>query len=252
MTKLIINADDFGYSKGVNLGIIEAYQNGIVTSATLMTNMPGARHAAALALQNPNLGVGIHLVLDCGRPVNENVPSLINEKGDFHRANALIEVAELVDIEKEYTSQIEKFLSFGLSPTHLDSHHHLHGHEKIFPIVSKLARKYHLPVRKVSADLQHSSNIELSTVQHFIPDFYGDSLTAEHLLELMDQSLSYESAELMCHPAYIDEPLLTGSSYALQRVRELAILTDNSVRSAVAEKGVELVTYKEAFNQSFV
>jgi len=248
MTNLVINADDFGYSKGVNIGIIEAYQNGVVTSATMMTNMPEAEHAAALALENPGLGVGIHLVLDCGAPVNANVPSLVNEKGQFHKIEGLMQVAELSDIERELNSQIEKFHSFGLVPTHLDSHHHLHSHKKVYPIIEKIAESYHLPIRKVSADPNHSSNRHLQTTQFFIHKFYGNDLTTQFFLDLLEETTSYDTAELMCHPAFIDEPLLKGSSYALQRVRELAILTDSEVRNAIERMNIQLVTYKEAFN----
>ncbi len=248
MTNLVINADDFGYSKGVNLGIIEAYQNGVVTSTTMMTNMPEAEHAAAFALQNQGLGVGIHLVLDCGSPVHANVPSLVNGNGRFHKIDGLIQVAELSDIEKEFSSQIEKFHSFGLVPTHLDSHHHVHGHEKIYPVIKKIAEYYRLPIRKVSADPNHSSNLQLQTVQFFSHKFYGDDLTVPFFLNLLEELDSYETVELMCHPAFIDEPLLTGSSYALQRVRELAILTDSRVRDAIVKKKIQLVTYPEALN----
>ncbi|RFU69913.1 chitin disaccharide deacetylase [Bacillus sp. V59.32b] len=252
MTKLIINADDFGYSKGVNLGIIEAYQNGVVTSATMMTNMPRAAHAAALALENPGLGVGIHLVLDCGAPVCDHVPSLVNEKGVFHKMAGIEQFAELADIENEYASQIERFFALGLKPTHIDSHHHLHGHQKIYPTVERLAEKYRIPIRKVSANPQHMSNVKLQTAQYFNHDFYGDELTLEYFIGLLDTVLPYETAEIMTHPAYIDEPLLTGSSYALQRVRELAILTDKRVQEAIADKKIELVTYTEVANQFFV
>jgi chitin disaccharide deacetylase len=127
MTKLIINADDFGYSKGVNLGIIEAFQNGVVTSATLMANMPGAEHAAALAKENPGLGVGIHLVLTCGKPICRDVPSLINDHGEFHRLADLEKIARIDEVERELTSQFERFLSFRIQPTHIDSHHHVHA-----------------------------------------------------------------------------------------------------------------------------
>ncbi|WP_312470374.1 chitin disaccharide deacetylase [Neobacillus sp.] len=250
MTKLVINADDFGYSKGVNLGIIEAFNFGVVTSTTMMTNMPGAEHAAALAKDNPGLGVGIHLVVDCGTPVNNDVPSLIDEKGSFHNVEGLVQIAEVVDIEKEFTSQIEKFLSFGLNPTHIDSHHHVHSHERIYPIMEKIAQKYQLPIRKVSDDPKHTSNSRLQTVQCFIHEFYGNELTSRSFIHLLDKVLSYETVELMCHPAFIDEPLLTGSSYALQRVRELAILTDKEVRDAIVDRKIKLVTYKEVTKQS--
>lgn len=247
MTKLVINADDFGYSKGVNLGIIEAYKYGVVSSTTMMTNMPGAAHAAALALENKGLGVGIHIVLDCGKPVHRHVPSLVDEQGIFYKMDQLFDHATLVDIEKEIKSQIEKFLSFGLTPTHLDGHHHIHGDERVYPIVEKLAQAYKLPIRKVSADPNHSSNLNLQTTETFFHTFYGEELQTSSLLELINNSTSYETAEIMCHPAFIDEPLLTGSSYALPRVRELSILIDPAVRKLIVEKNVQLCTYKDIF-----
>jgi chitin disaccharide deacetylase len=245
MTKLVINADDFGYSKGVNLGIMEAFYNGVVSSTTLMANMPGAAHAAALALDNPKLGVGIHLVLDCGKPVHPTVPSLVDDKGYFHKTEKMIQHANLKDIEIELHSQMEKFQSFGLIPTHLDSHHHVHGHEKIFPVIERIAQYYNLPIRKVSANPSHSGNVKLRTTEYFCHEFYGDGLTVPFLINLIEKCSSYDTAELMCHPAFIDEPLLTGSSYSLQRVKELAILCDLEIRNVLKNKDIKLVTYKE-------
>ncbi|WP_121612361.1 chitin disaccharide deacetylase [Mesobacillus foraminis] len=247
MTKLVINADDFGYSKGVNLGIIEAFKNGVVTSATMMVNMPGAAHAAALALENPVLGIGIHLVLDCGSPVNSDVPSLVDERGAFHKAEKLVQLADLADVEKEIQSQIERFHSFGLDPTHIDSHHHLHGHERFYSLVEKIAQYYQLPIRKVTGESKCSRSVHIQTVEGFIHEFYGNELTTGFLLDLLDQASSFKTAELMCHPAFVDEPLLTGSSYALPRVRELAVLTDPDVAGAIEEKEIQLVTYREVF-----
>jgi chitin disaccharide deacetylase len=245
MTKLVINADDFGYSKGVNLGIIEAYKHGVVSSATMMVNMPGAAHAAALALAHPGLGVGIHLVLDCGYPVHSNVPSLVDETGQFYKMEELLEKADPRDIEKELHAQIEKFFSFGLTPTHLDGHHHVHGQEKIFPMVQLLAKEYRLPIRKVSGDANHPSNQFLPTTQAFFYEFYGNELTPTSLIDLVKKSTSFDTAEIMCHPAYIDEEVLTGSSYNVQRARELAILIDPEVKRVVEENHIELVTYKD-------
>lgn len=247
MTKLVINADDFGYSKGVNLGIIEAYKYGVVSSTTMMTNMPGAAHAAALALETEGIGVGIHLVLDCGKPLSQHVPSLVDEKGYFLKIDQLIERATKEDIEKELTSQIEKFLSFGLTPTHLDGHHHIHGYEEVYPIVEGLAKAYDLPIRKVSADPTHTSNLYLKTTEAFFHTFYGEDLEVSLLLDLINQSASYETVEIMCHPAFIDEPLLRGSSYSLPRVRELTILTESLVQKKIAEKNIQLCTYSELF-----
>ncbi|MFX3625162.1 MAG: chitin disaccharide deacetylase [Ectobacillus sp.] len=244
MTKLIVNADDFGYSKGVNLGIVEAFQNGIVTSATLMANMPGAAHAAALAKENPNLGVGIHLVLTCGKPVSKAVPSLIDANGRFRSLREIERLARPDEIEREFRSQIEKFLSFGLRPTHIDSHHHAHGLENVLPIVANLAKEYSLPVRLVPGNAEQLKNMGVKTVAFFDDRFYGEQLTAEYLINMLEQASFYETAEIMCHPAFIDEALLSGSSYALLRAKELSILTSGEIRKAVEARNIQLISYK--------
>ena len=82
---LIINADDFGFSRGVNLGIIEAFQHGVLTSTTLMVNMQEADHAVELARQNPELGVGIHLTLTAGRPILGGLHTITDEEGNFRK-----------------------------------------------------------------------------------------------------------------------------------------------------------------------
>ncbi len=239
--RCIINADDFGYSKGVNLGILEAFQHGVVTSTTMMVNMPGAEHAAQLAKENPDLGVGIHFVLTCGKPVCSDVSSLVNENGEFRKRDEQLLHADINEIERELTAQLEKFFSLGLTPTHIDSHHHVHAHEKVFPIVKKLAQQHHLPARPVpSTDM-----FDLQTVDMFIHQFYGNDLTKEYFLSLVNQISDGQTAEIMCHPAYIDLPLQIGSSYCLERINELAILTDPEIRQAISERNIELITYRE-------
>lgn len=247
MTKLIINADDFGYSKGVNFGIIEAFQNGVVTSATLMANMPGAAHAAELAKQNPALGVGIHFVLTCGKPLSSTASSLVNETGEFNRMSEIEKFATIEDIELELQKQFEKFLSFGIRPTHIDSHHHVHSLEKVYPVVEKIAKEHHLPIRKVSKEPN-----PFQPVQYFNHEFYGEQLTKDDLIELLDKILPFETAELMTHPAYIDEQVHSGSSYNLQRVRELTILTDPTVVDELRKRKIDLATYREVSIESLV
>ncbi|OQP14540.1 MULTISPECIES: chitin disaccharide deacetylase [Geobacillus thermoleovorans group] len=238
----IVNADDFGYSKGVNYGILEAFQNGVVTSATLMANMPAAEHAARLAKDHPELGVGIHFVLTCGRPLAD-VPSLVNENGEFPRRGEALVGARRGDIERELCAQLERFFSFGLTPTHIDSHHHVHEHPNVFPVVEQLAERYRLPIRPVRTARPH----RLPTVDVFFPDFYGDGLTKDRFISLIDRIGDGQTAEVMCHPAYIDVPLASGSSYCQQRVEELAVLTDPTLVAEMAERGVQLITYREFY-----
>lgn len=250
MTKLIVNADDFGYSKGVNLGIIEAYTNGIVTSTTLMVNMPHGEHAAKLAKVHSDLGVGIHLVLTCGSPVSADVPSLVDKHGQFHSQRQLFSLAEAPHVERELKAQIETFFALGLHPTHIDSHHHVHAHEIIAPIVARLAKQYGLPVRQASNDSTKNAVEQcLHATERFLANFYGAGVTKGNLLRMLDEAKGCDTVEMMCHPAYVDAELLNGSSYNVQRVRELEILTDPEIREAVMRREYKLISYREIMQQ---
>ncbi|MBO8163765.1 MAG: chitin disaccharide deacetylase [Brevibacillus sp.] len=245
--KLIVNADDFGYSKGVNLGIIEAHRHGIVSSATLMANMPGWEHAVQLAAEHPNLGVGIHLVLTCGTPVSSRLSSLIDEQGRFLRLPDLIRHAREEEVETEWTAQIEKCLAAGVKPTHLDSHHHVHAFEKFLPVISRLAQRYGLPVRNPWSQSPQARSLypRLRTTDCFLHHFYGDDLSAEGLIRILQSTGDVETVELMCHPAYVDYQLLTGSGYVWQRVKELDILTALSAKKYLQEHDIQLITFQE-------
>jgi len=194
--KLIVNADDFAYSHSVSKGIIEAYKNGIVTSTTMMVTMPAAEASAKLALENPGLGVGIHLVLTAGRPLIQNLKTLIREDGTFMRPNVLPDTdIDINEVEREYRAQLERFLSFGLKPTHFDSHHHMHADARIYPVVEKLAIECNIPVRK-PFDIPPGG---VSCVESFIDSFYGEDATEENLTELLKNAVNHKSSELMCH-----------------------------------------------------
>ena len=145
--RLIVNADDFGISKAINLGIIEAYNEGIVKSTTLMCNMEAVDHAIELANENPGIGVGIHFVLTTGKPLAQGVESLVDEEGNFLKSEGIEEKAKKDDIRKELECQFNKFLSYGIRPTHIDTHHHVHRIKKVFEVVKEIAIKNNLPVR---------------------------------------------------------------------------------------------------------
>ena len=242
--KLLVNADDFGLSKGVNLGIIEAFKNGIVTSTTLMMNTPEIEHALALLKQNATLGMGIHLVATTGRPICNNVPSLIQENGQFHNLGEIAKYATVEDIKKEFICQIERFLSFGIVPTHIDSHHHIHMEEQLLDIVLDLAKQYNLPVR-----LGHKNKLikngykEVKTTKYFSEGFYGQDLTLKKLLDILSLAKQYDTVEIMTHPAYVDQTLLNVSRYTLPRCKELEILTDSKILSYVEQNKIELINY---------
>jgi len=135
--KLIISADDFGMSKEITDGIITSHIEGIVTSTSLMVNMPDTKRAVLLALQIPSLDVGIHLNITQGRPIlpPKKVTTLVNCSGEFLSDTELIPKIKQFktnpyEIEAEFSAQVDKMLEMGIRPSHLNSHHHVH----IYPI----------------------------------------------------------------------------------------------------------------------
>ena len=155
MKHLIFNADDFGYSYGVNYGILESHLRGVLTSTTLMAGMPGFDHAVALAKAHPSLGVGVHLTLTCGRPLLPGHRTLTEPNGDFHPLAFYHSEAQPLDsgeVYREWKAQIDKVIAAGIQPTHLDSHHHVHTFRGLEAVFVRLAREYRLPVRNSRRD----------------------------------------------------------------------------------------------------
>ena len=160
MKRLIINADDFGWSEGVNRGIVEAYRNGIVTSTTVLANGTAFDGAVQLARQERRLGVGVHLNLSDGAPLlpRWEVPSLVNEQGHFSGgpmklvARMLAGKLRSAEVEAEWDAQIRKVEKAGIQPTHLDGHKHVHMLPALFPIALRVARRHEIPAVRVSIE----------------------------------------------------------------------------------------------------
>ncbi len=160
MKNLIVNADDLGWTDGVNRGILEAFHHGIVTSTSLLANgaaFAGGVEAARLA---PGLGVGVHLNLSDGPPVaeRETITSLLNDDGEFaggpeklllRRARRGLRLAE---VESEWGAQIQKVRDAGIAPTHLDGHKHVHMLPGLFEIALKLAKRHDIGAIRVSLE----------------------------------------------------------------------------------------------------
>ena len=158
MKNLIVNADDLGWTEGVNRGIAEAHRNGIVTSASLLANGAAFASGVELARSTPGLGVGVHLNLSDGEPVAERelVATLVNEKGEFTGGpeTLLLRIAKrdmsLSEVEQEWEAQIEKVKGAGLQPTHLDGHKHVHMLPGLFEVALRLAKRYGIGAIRVA------------------------------------------------------------------------------------------------------
>ena len=214
---LVVNADDFGASHGVNRGILKAHLDGIVTSTSLMVDGPGSDEAGRLARATPGLSVGLHVELS---PV-------------------LAGVGDATALEAELQRQAARFLELvGAPPTHLDSHRDVHRGADVLPAFLELARQLGVPLRG------HSPVRRLG-------DFYGqwggeshpEQLSVASLVRMLESKLEDGVTELICHPGHVDGELR--SSYVQERELEVVTLCDSRVREALTRLGIELVSHRD-------
>lgn len=272
---LIINADDFGLSEGINRGIIEAFRAGSVTSTSVMVGMPAFGHAVSLAHDMPSLGIGLHFTLTAGPPLTR-APSLVDEvTGEFLRAPALVRRAlagrvRSREVEDECTAQIAAARRAGLRLTHLDGHHHVHLLPGVRAAVRRVVEAERIPaVRRPServfggvawrrvaeralvgvlAPYVDPATWHVATTDHF----EGSALLGARrfhslLLRLLD-SLQSGTTELMVHPGYVPSPLPGNDPYTTQREIELRALTSPDVLARLCSGAIRLVNYGQIRN----
>jgi predicted glycoside hydrolase/deacetylase ChbG (UPF0249 family) len=243
---LIVNADDFGLTRGVSRGILEAYRNGIVTSTTLMVNRD-ADPAQLEELHASGLGVGLHVNLTLGAPVSDprRVASLLDDTGQLVRdARVQAERARPEEARIEMGNQIEAFRRLmGRFPTHLDSHHHVARGGALLDLLCFFARSLKVPMRAQDAQVRARAREDgIRTPEHFMgesgPEPYW---SAERVLEHL-RTLPPGVSEFMTHPGYFDDDLAY-SRYGRQRETEVAGLTDPGARALIAREGIRLAHF---------
>jgi predicted glycoside hydrolase/deacetylase ChbG (UPF0249 family) len=271
---LVVNADDFGRTPGVTRGIVDAHLQGIVTSTTVMSNLPGATRAVDLARREaPQLAMGIHLNLTHGRPLlpPAQVPSLVDASGSFHPYTELCR--RIVDVDPgqvriEWQAQIDALQDTGAAPDHLDSHHFVAElTPQLWTIYLELARAHGLAVRgprppkvghqQIVPPTEAPPQVDFDAARgelraSGVPssdglrvDFFGEDANQKLMLSLLS-GLPEGVTELMTHPGHVDEDLLSSSGYAQQREAELSVLTSKETLQAVADGGIYLARYAEA------
>lgn len=224
---LIVNADDFGQSAGVNRGVIEAHERGIVTSASLMVRWPAAAAAAEYARGGPALSVGLHL--DLGEWAYRD--------GEWVSVYRVVPDGDSAAIAAEVARQLDAFRNLtGRDPTHVDSHQHVHRQPDVLAAVRPVADRLGVPLRHYSPAVRYCG------------DFYGQdgkgrpyaaAIGVEALLGVLAR-LSDGVTELACHPALGDD---VDAMYRTERAVEVRTLCDPRVRAAVADAGIELVPF---------
>ena len=152
---LIVNADEFGLTEGINEGIVEVHSHGIVTSTTMVANLWAFDHAVKLSRKYPGLAVGVHLNLTHGAPIlpPERVHTLVDQNGFFFRRRPFLQrlilgQISMIQVYEEFRAQIDKVIAAGIAPSHIDSHESVYMYPDLFfKVVTPIARIYHLPIR---------------------------------------------------------------------------------------------------------
>jgi hopanoid biosynthesis associated protein HpnK len=288
--RLIVNADDFGLTPGVNRAIVECHAHGIVTSATLMANAGGFSDAVRLSESAPKLGLGCHVVLVDGTPVlgPTEIASLVTRAngGSFcygltpFALRALRHQLDSKEIEAEATAQIRKLCAAGIAITHLDTHKHTHIFPRVLEALVRAAKNCGIRairnpfgplgmMKVVNRPALWMRWFKVAALQGLAEKFRdlvksADMVTPdgtvgiistgaldERLFRSIIERLPEGTWELVCHPGYDDADLL-GIRTRLRgsRERELRILTAGASRDLIVRCGVELISYRELVSVS--
>jgi predicted glycoside hydrolase/deacetylase ChbG (UPF0249 family) len=283
--RLIVNADDFGFTAGVNRAIVEAHSRGVVTSSTLMANGQAFAEAAQLALTLPKLSVGCHVVLTDGVPVlgAAQLPSLTTNS-NFRdgmitfAARAIAGGIDAGEITAEAASQIRKIQSAGITVSHVDTHKHTHLFPKILRPVLRAAAVCgvravrnpfgpRLPLQSshlLARPVLWKRYVEVRVLGSFAGKFreavdqegfttpdgtLGIVVTGaldETLFHAIARSIPEGTWEFVCHPGYNDADLQAGKTRLREsREIELRVLTLPAAREVLTQQGIELISYRE-------
>jgi chitin disaccharide deacetylase len=279
--KLIVNGDDFGISKSVNEAIIRAFQDGVLTSCSLMVTGEAFDDAVMLARQNPKLAVGIHLVTVVGRSVlpHSAIPHLVDEDGNFSNNPNSAGLKYYFspqcrkELRKELQAQFEKFRSTGIPLSHIDGHLHLHVHPVIFRQALRLGQMYgakrmRVPEEELSLALGFNRKHVLrkmiysglfgllaaymkrslkkngfTTVHRVYGNLQSGEMSEDYFLYLLKR-LKSDATEIYFHPAYFDnKKVLTPEQQ--QCANEFEALTSGRVKANISNSNIRLINYME-------
>lgn len=282
--RLIINADDFGLSRGITEGILLAHNEGLLTSTSLMVNQSATDYAVSKLKTAPNLGCGIHLNLCQGRPVlsPKFVPSLVTSEGFFlpppemSKRLSTWQVSS-DEVEGEFRAQIQRMKSYGLTPTHADSHHRMHTYpaavgafhkaireeeivrarsprKRYWPKTAGLGRPYAGPLYRRMAVKAYLEYLHLFTFRDIALPDAGVSLHPSYDRNLDSLELAWQTSfeympsgtyEMWCHPGFYDSDFSRTDKLAQQREREIRILTGPVLRDIARAKNIQLITFDQ-------
>jgi hopanoid biosynthesis associated protein HpnK len=288
MKQVIVNGDDFGLTEGTNRGIVDAFRSGILTSTSLMAQGEAFEDAVQLAQRNPGLAIGCHLSLVGGHPVapREQVPHLVAPLGRCPETlsglvSKLFRGLQKEEIAREFRAQVQRIVSAGIHPTHLDTHKHSAVLRPVMEAMVETAAEFRIPcirnpfetpdLRAIAGPTARSQNTlyikqyllsaavrlresrlrNLAARNHLMmPDhFFGVALTGlldTASIQALFSKIPEGTTEIMCHPGYFDEDLSAASTRLKnQRERELAVLTNQDLKPLAESLNIQFITYRE-------
>lgn len=265
--RLIVNADDYGLTSGVNRAIERAHRDGVVTSTSVMVNQPAAAEAAGLRARCPELGIGIHLTLTLGRPVEDpdRIPSLVAPDGSFLAREVLVvrarnRLVDQVDVARECAAQLEQLRRLGVEPDHWNAHQHVQDYVSLGrPMALTMWREGVTSARtprrvpgqretwlgsarnSLAAPARARAHAVIGLL-HTTPD--GLLEAAPDRWSALVPRLRSLLVEALCHPGEADDDLRRLSPDLCEaRALDLAALCDPALRMALLDRGVRLTSF---------
>lgn len=275
MIKVIFNADDFGFSRGVNEGILHCFKNGVISSASLFANMNSTKNAIDIIKKNNLKDIGVHLNITDGKGLAGR-STITDKKGNFiggHRLflRLFLKRVDFKDIMREFEAQINFIMNYKIKPSHLDTHMYIHAYQSISDICVNLAKKYGIKsirnsydsnilrcnflnfqylklifINKLSKNQKAfflRNNIKTTDCFHGIMQMYCKN-PLDYFIKTL-KKLKEGTHEIMCHPGYPDEELMALSPYYPARKKELIALCSKNVKSIIKEKNIMVLGFNQ-------
>lgn len=244
MKKLLLRADDMGFSEAVNYGIAKTIREGLIRNCGVMVNMAATGHAVSL-LRDAPCCLGLHCNLSVGQPVcnPSKVKSLVDENGIFHTSrqyrDAREEFASVEDFRSELTAQYQRFLHlFGRKPAYFEAH--AVKSRNLCIALEQVAKDNGLFYQPSFCDFSLGGTYVINTPNHSMePGYNARSAIKAELSKAQDGSCHL----YVCHPGYLDRYLMDNTSLAFPRMDEVEMLCDPEIGRWLSEEGFELVTY---------
>ena len=271
LKQLIITADDFNADAERNQGILEASDKGILTTTSVISNLP-LDSETVTALKNSFNGIGVHLNITKGAPLSSDSRTLVDKTGQFFNKQtawkkALSKLYDPNGLLSEFSAQIEMLLDNGIVPDHIDSNNHLHIFPVFADITAQIADKYKIKFIRVPKETFYFTDINITKTffkkyfiyslslvakkfflkaglgfpDHFNGIAYPSMVSRESIIKFI-KNLPPGTTELMCHPGYESD---TNSFSNLDRKKELLYLTGTEIISEIKKNNINLISFSE-------